>query len=70
MHTKSHPQNSEIAQAVVDVCPRPRPAYLRVARDVRVTAIYWVEGVRSPQPMMGRRLSNASPTPWSPVKSR
>ena len=41
-------------------------AHRRVARDVRVTAMYWVEGVRSPQPMI---WADASPTPlrqpWS-----
>jgi len=36
------------------------PAHHRVARDVRVTAIYWVEGVRSPQPMI---WAVASPSP-------
>jgi hypothetical protein len=49
------------------------PAYCRVARDVRVTAIYWVKGQGRTfitAHDMGRRLSNASPTPWSRVKSR
>jgi len=36
------------------------PAHRRVARDVRVTAIYWVEGVRSSQPMI---WAVASPMP-------
>ena len=35
-------------------------AHPRVARDVRVTAMYWVEGVRSLQPMI---WADASPTP-------
>jgi len=36
------------------------PVHCRVAGDVRVTAMYWVEGVRSPQPMI---WAVASPTP-------
>ena len=36
------------------------PAYRRVARNVRVTAMYLVEGVRSSQPMI---WAVASPTP-------
>ena len=42
------------------------PAHRRVARNVRVTAMYWVEGVCSSQPMI---WAVASPTPlqqpWS-----
>ena len=48
MHTKSHPRNSEIAQAVGTYALDP--VYRRVARDVRVTAMCWVEGIRPPQP--------------------
>ena len=64
MHTKSHPQNSEIAQAVVDVCPRPSTSPRRP----------WCQGhgdilgrgrTFTTAHDMGRRLSNASPTPWS-----
>jgi hypothetical protein len=58
MHTKSHPQNSEIAQLWWSYALDP--VHRRVARDVRVTAMYWVEGVRSPQPMI---WAVASPTP-------
>ena len=57
MHTKSHPRNSEIAQAVGTYALDP--VYRRVARDVRVMAMYWVEGARSPQPMI---WAEASPT--------
>jgi len=67
MHTKSHPQNSEIAQAVVDVCPRPSISPRRP----------WCQGhgdilgrgrTFTTAHDMGRRLSNASPTPWSRVQ--
>ena len=67
MHTKSHPQNSEISQAVAD--GRVHPAHCRVAHGVRVTAMYWVEGVSSSQPMIWAVASNATPTPWSRVRS-
>ena len=67
MHTKSHPQNSKIAQAVVDVCPRPSISPRRP----------WCQGhgdilgrgrTFTTAHDMGRRLSNASPTPWSRVQ--
>jgi len=60
VHTKSNPQNSEIAQAVVD--GRVDPAHSRVAHGVRVTSIWWVEGVCPLQPMVE---ANAAPIPWS-----
>ena len=61
MHTKSNPQNSEIVQAVVDVCPRPstspRCPWCQGHGDV-------LGGGRTFNTAhdMGRRLSNASPT--------
>ena len=42
-------------------------AHRRVARDVRATAMYWVEGVRSSQPMI---WADASPRPLDAMVSR
>jgi len=42
------------------------PAHRRVTCDVRVAAIYWVKGVRSPQPMI---WAVASPTPLDAMVS-
>ena len=69
MHTKSHPQNSGISQAVVN--GRVRPSTL--------PRHPWCQGYGNVMGRwclfttahdMGRRLSNASPTPWSRVKSQ
>jgi hypothetical protein len=69
MNTKSHPQNSGISQAVVDGRIRPSTLPRRP----------WCQGygnvlgrwcLFTTAHAMGRRLSNASPTPWSRVKSQ
>jgi len=59
MHTKSHPQNVKFLRLWLTDAFDPA-AHRRVALDVRVTAMYWGEGVRSPQPM---KWAVASPTP-------
>jgi len=68
MHTKSHPQNSEIAQAVVDVCPWPSTSPRRPWCQGHGDVLGWGRTFTTAHDM-GRRLSNASPTPlrqpWS-----
>ena len=63
MHTKSNPEIMKSLRLwwtyAID------PAHRRVARDVRVTAMYWVEGVQSPQPMIWAVASPTPLTPWS-----
>jgi len=59
MHTKSNPRK-KVKSFRLWWTYSLDTAHRRVARDVRVTAMYWVEGVRSPQPMI---WAVASPRP-------